>query len=300
MARRKETDDFAVFILTYGRADRVHTYSTLRKSGYHGRVYLVCSTDDKQIDEYRKRYGDKVLVFDKEDYTNSIDTGDNNQKKNTVLFARNACYDLAESVGVKWILQLDDDYVDFRFKYNAQFEYGDKIVRKNLGQIFRITLQYFKSIPAASIAYSQGGDFIGGKDGQAHLGVWAKRKVMNTFFLTTERRMAFIGRMNDDVNTYIVHGSRGLIMFQTSQFAVNQVQTQASEGGLTEMYLQNGTYQKSFYTVMMAPSCVKISTMGSKERRLHHQVSWKHAVPCILHERHRKIDDQGSNTVEAP
>lgn len=289
MGRKKNTEDFAVFILTYGRADRVHTYSTLRKSGYHGRVYLVCSTDDKQLEQYQKRYGDKVLVFNKEDYLDTVDTGDNSKKLNTVLFARNACFDLAHSVGVKWFLQLDDDYNDFRFKFNSNIEYGDKIVRKNLGRILMMTLDYYKSIPAASFAYAQGGDFIGGKEGQEHLGVWAKRKVMNTFFLSTERRLWFVGRMNDDVNTYIVHGSRGIVMFQTSQFAINQAETQAKEGGLTEMYLDNGTYQKSFYTVMMAPSCVKITTMGTVERRIHHMVSWKHAVPCIIHERHRKF-----------
>lgn len=288
MARKKPSEDFAVFILTYGRADRVVTYTTLRKSGYNGRVFLVCSSDDKQLPLYQQRYGDKVLVFNKPDYFGIVDTGDNIEKLNTVLFARNACFDLAQSVGVKWFLQLDDDYNDFRFKFDHHFRYGDKIVRKNLGKLLSIALNYYKSIPAASFAFAQGGDFIGGKEGQEHLGIWAKRKVMNTFFLSTERRLGFVGRMNDDVNTYVVHGSRGIVMFQTSQFAINQAETQAKEGGLTEMYLDNGTYQKSFYTVMMAPSCVKITTMGTVERRIHHVVSWKHAVPCILHERHRK------------
>lgn len=288
MARKKDSDDFAVFILTYGRADRVHTYATLRKSGYRGRIYLVCSTDDKQLHEYRKRYGDKVLVFDKEDYLRTHDAGDNFKGRGVVWFARNACFDLAEKVGAQWFLQLDDDYVDFRYKFNHKIEYGDKLIHKNLGLIIDATLTYYKSIPALTISYSQGGDFIGGRDGTGASGVFAKRKAMNTFFCSLQRRFSFIGRVNEDVNTYVVLGSRGKLLMQTSQFAIQQLQTQSNAGGMTDQYHESGTYLKSFYTVMMAPSCVKISTMGSKERRLHHQVSWKHAVPCIIHERHRK------------
>ena len=39
---------------------------------------------------------------------------------------------------------------------------------------------------------------------------------------------------------------------------------------------------KSFYTVMMCPSFVSIRMMGRTDRRMHHYVSWEHAVPKIL------------------
>ena len=31
-----------------------------------------------------------------------------------------------------------------------------------------------------------------------------------------------------------------------------------------------GTYVKSFYSVMYAPSCVKISTLGTSNKRIHY------------------------------
>jgi hypothetical protein len=34
-------NDFCVFILTHGRADRVYTYKTIRNQGYTGPIYLV-------------------------------------------------------------------------------------------------------------------------------------------------------------------------------------------------------------------------------------------------------------------
>lgn len=42
-----------------------------------------------------------------------------------------------------------------------------------------------------------------------------------------------------------------------------QMQTQKNAGGMTETYLESGTYLKSFYSVMYAPSCVKLNTMGT-------------------------------------
>ena len=54
------------------------------------------------------------------------------------------------------------------------------------------------------------------------------------------------------------------------------------------MYLEMGTYVKSFYTIMYAPSCVKMGLLGLSSKRLHHQVYWNNAVPKILEEKHKK------------
>ncbi len=67
-----------------------------------------------------------------------------------------------------------------------------------------------------------------------------------------------------------------------------QINTQQSSGGMTELYLDGGTYWKSFYSVMLAPSCVTIQEMGEVNRRIHHRVDWANAVPVILREEHRK------------
>ena len=48
-------DDFAVFILSHGRADRVITYDVLRKQGYTGKIYIIIDNLDNQRDEYINR-----------------------------------------------------------------------------------------------------------------------------------------------------------------------------------------------------------------------------------------------------
>ena len=45
-------DDFAVFILTHGRAKQQKTVKTLKRCGYTGRLYLIVDDEDKELDEY--------------------------------------------------------------------------------------------------------------------------------------------------------------------------------------------------------------------------------------------------------
>ena len=284
-------DDFCVFILSYKRHDNVKTYEAVMSHGYTGKVYIVCDNTDDTVDQYRKLYGDKVLVFDKHEWAAKTDDGDNTGKLNTVLYARNACFELAIQVGCKYFIVFDDDYMAFRVRYNSKAKpvYGDEsIKRKNLDDIIMIMLDFYKQTPALSIAMAQGGDYIGGA---AYTNVRLLRKVMNSFICSTERPFTFFSRMNDDVSTYVVRSMRGELFFTVFQVMLTQVQTQMNTGGLTDMYLNSGTYVKSFYTVMYAPSCSRVSVFGdhrSGNYRFHHKLNWNNIAPMILREEHKK------------
>lgn len=69
---------------------------------------------------------------------------------------------------------------------------------------------------------------------------------------------------------------------------LTQEMTQQNKGGLTELYLDKGTFVKSFYSVIWSPSCVCVAGMGAKNRRLHHKIHWDNAVPKILNEKYKK------------
>ena len=279
-------ENFAVFILTYGRPDNVITYKTLKKQGYTGEIYFVCSTDDKTIPKYEENYPNQVITFNKEDYHEKFDIGDNFNDRRSVVYARNAVYDIAETLNKEYFLVLDDDYTGINYRFNENFQYGHRNVQ-NLDKVFELTLEYYKTIPALAIAYAQGGDFIGGAEGSQAQSIQIKRKIMNSFFSSTKRRIKYVSRLNDDVSTYTTLGNRGKLVFQTNQLCIEQIQTQASNAGLTDLYLDNGTYVKSFYTVMFAPSCTKISLMGNKDMRLHHFIQWNNAASKILNERYK-------------
>lgn len=280
-------NDFVVFIPTYKRPFKVNTFQTLRAAGYTGEIILICSTDDDTLEEYQKLY-DNVVVFDKDEYRGTFDMGDNFPEKNTVLYARNAIFDIAKDLDKEYFLVLDDDYSGFNFRFDEKYVYVTKKIKKNLDDIFDLIIDYYKTIPALSIALAQTGEYIGGKKGGLGTEIAIKRKIMNSFFCSTDRPFKYVGRMNDDVNTYVRLGNTGMLVFQTNQLCIQQGLTQKNKGGLTEMYADNGTYVKSFYTVMYAPSCTKINLMGNKNRRLHHVISWNNACSKIISEEYKK------------
>ena len=111
---------------------------------------------------------------------------------------------------------------------------------------------------------------------------------MNCFFCKTDRLFKFSGSTNEDVNAYITYGNKGKLMFTVADICMDQLQTQSNPGGLTDIYLDNGTYVKSFYSVIHQPQCVKISTMGNKFRRIHHKILWDKCTPKILSEQYKK------------
>lgn len=290
MNMETKNKDFCVLILTHGRPDNVKTYNSLEKAGNTYPVFLVIDNEDKTADKYFSNFGpESVLMFDKKAVAQTTDHYDNFNNLRSTTHVRNALFDIAKQLGYTYFLALDDDYTDFRYKFSKKNVYGDYIVHKNLNNVFDAVLEFYKSNPnILSVCFAQGGDFIGGSEGTMAKKIHLKRKAMNTWFCSTERRFKFVSRLNEDVNTYMTLGSRGGIFVTTNQFAINQVQTQHTSGGMTEAYQANGTYVKSFYTVMCLPSCTKIGLMGTVTPRLHHRISWNNAVPKIIDEKYKK------------
>lgn len=279
---------FVAFILTHGRPDRLHTLRSLKKHGYTGRVVILIDNEDKQREEYERRFKGMVRVFDKAAVSETFDEGDNFGDRRSIVYARNACFEIAQELGVDHFIQLDDDYTDFRYKTDGRDQYVDRINLSDLDRVFDAMIDFLEVSGALAVAMAQNGDFIGGKDGTRACQLKPWRKCMNTFVCATARPFQFVGRINEDVNLYTEGARRGLLFFTLPNVAINQKQTQANAGGMTELYLDSGTYVKSFYSVMYAPSCVRIKDMGPVYRRMHHCVSWKHTTPCIIDEAHRK------------
>lgn len=278
-------NNFAVFILSHGRPDNVYTVGALKKCGYTGPVYILVDNEDKQIDQYKTKYGDKVIVFDKAAIAKTFDEGDNFDDRRAVIYARNASFKVAKELGYKYFLQLDDDYTSFNYKTNGELQITDKEpLVKDLDRLFSLMLEYYKSTPAKAIAFAQSGDFMGGTRSTMFESLNRRRKCMNTFFCSTDREFKFVGRVNEDVNTYTWYQSIGNLFLTIPYIIVHQKQTQANAGGMSEMYIDSGTYLKSFYSVMYHPSSVFISMMGLSNQRLHHRVRWAQTVPCIISE----------------
>lgn len=284
-------DDFAVFILTHGRADNVITYNTLRQQGYTGKIFLIVDDHDSQVDDYRDRYGEEVVVFSKDEAIASTDSMNNFGQYGCIVYARNQSFKIAKDLGLTYFLQLDDDYGHFWYTIDNDGKYltGHKKI-KNLDVTFEMVLNFLIDSEVTTVCIAQGGDFVGGPGSlmaqKGAKGEWS-RKGMNSFFFRTDRPLEFRG-VNEDVNAYTALGNTGTIILTIPRLRLEQKPSQTSGGGMTEGYLGSGTYIKSFYSVMAMPSSVSVALMGVSDYRLHHRVSWKHTVPHIISEEHRK------------
>ena len=288
-------EDFCAFILTHGRPHKVHTYRTLKNYGYTGRVFIVIDDEDADGGEYRRIYGQDVLVFSKDEVGKHMDQFDNSTDRRSITWARNACWDLAKQEGYRYFIQLDDDYNAWsyrrwgkhhRLSLSGKDEYHSWAMR-SLDAVFEALVRLVETTPVTTICLSQGGDHIGGSPRKERF----KRKAMNSFVCDTAKPFMFRGRLNQDVTTYVSLGRIGYLFFTDMSIYLSQHTTQGNSGGLTEYYLETGTYSKSFYTVMAAPSCTTVRLMGPVNQRLHHNINWKMAVPLIIPQRIKKAGE---------
>ena len=277
-----ENKDFAVFILSHGRADTITTYKALRDGGYTGRTYVVIDNEDDQEDLYRQKFGDDIIQFDKKDYLEKTDLGDLDTDRRIGVFARNFIQDEAKRLGYKFHLQLDDDVHGFTYRF-AQGKVLRALHCSHLDEVFSGMVEYMKETPITSLSFALSAYNMGGVDGSIKDGM--TRKTMTTFLMRADDVQYFHMRMNDDITTSLINGMRGKLYYSYLPIEVEVDKTQVKAGGMTDIYQKNGTYRKSFYSVMCCPSCVKVSAMGITDYRIHHEISWNNAVPKLLSER---------------
>jgi len=278
--------NFAVLILTHGRPNNVITFTKLKQCGYTGKIYIIIDNEDETAETYYRNFGqEQVIVFNKAEIAETFDTGDTQQDRRSTVYARNASFKIAKDLGLDYFMQLDDDYRKFEYRYASGHTLKSLAIR-SLDEVFEAYITLLQDTDALTVAMAQGGDFINGIIDFKKSPI--ARKAMNTFIFKTDRPMTFVGRMNDDVNSFLTYGSRGELIITAKQAMITQLDSQLYKGGMTDMYLLNGTYMKSMYALMMAPSCVKVQTMQTRNPRIHHRITWDNAVPKIINQKHSK------------
>lgn len=278
-------NDFAVFILTHGRPDNVLTSKTLDRCGYTGRVIYIVDNEDDQIDKYQQNFGaENIYLFDKKAAADEIDEANNFDNRQVIVHARNTCFKAARELGFEYFVQFDDDYYEMTYKFADS---KGLVLSKNIDRVFDRMIDFLDESKAHAIAFLQCGDFIGGVDNGKGSYRFNKRKCMNSFFCRTDRPFQFVGSINEDVNTYTTAASRGALFLTVPVFAINQKCSQSQKSGMSDIYELQGTYVKSFTTVLMQPSSVRVSMMNANHKRLHHSIAWKNTTPQIINESYK-------------
>jgi hypothetical protein len=285
-------DDLVVLILSHGRPESLmeNTVASMLRAGYTGRWYIMLDSEDETKGDYELLFGaERIIVFEKDDRRQ--DMADLGGSRGVIVYARNEAARVASELGFRYYMQLDDDYTQWMHRYpetepEGRVKLGYTNTR-HLDDVLDALVTFLDESGAHTVAMAQGGDLIGGLNSVN----WRRgllRKAMNTFIARTDAPLHFVGRINEDVNTYVTQTMRGVLFLTFVDFQIVQEQSQGSGGGMSDAYLGAGTYAKSFYTVMMAPSAVKISTMGVTGHRIHHHVTWENVAPKIVSSAYRK------------
>lgn len=269
-----------IYIISKGRPE-CRTAKTLIKMEYPGEWFIVCGNNDETLEEYRKKWGEHVLVFDWYDEIKTTDVLDNfgfDSEASGACPVRNATMKISQNRGELRHWQFDDDYTNFH-RINDDLS---KMVRYASGREFEDWL--FNLAKFGYRAKLSNVGFPPGSETYVNNAFTFSNRVFNAHNLpsTDDLFVKWVGRMNDDTINAINCWKNGGYEMSIRAMNMTMPNTQTDGGGLTDMYIEHGTVRKSAYPVLVAPSAAKLTI---KFGRYHHKIEWDKLRPKLLNEK---------------
>lgn len=273
-----------IYIISKGRP-RCRTAQTLERIRYPGAWFIVCGNNDETLPQYQERWGGRVLIFDWYDEITRTDTMDNfgfDGVPSGACPVRNATRRISEEREEARHWQFDDDYLGFTIwnrelgknvmitdgatLYEAMLriaEFGYRARMQNIGFV----LDTMESHPEQRCTFSP--------------------RVFNAHNLpsTPDLFVPWVGRMNDDIINAINIWRRGGYEMSVKYLHIEFAKTQSEQGGMTDLYRNDGTARKTAYGILAAPSAVKLVF---RFERYHHATAWSKLRPKLLAEKWRR------------
>lgn len=246
-------NECAIFILSNGRPDKVKTYDYL-KASFRGDVYILCDDQDETLPAYKDKFGSKVIVFDKDEWVKKSDPMDNFNSKKSVLYARNAVFEIADAMRYRYFAMADDDIKDLQFRY----EQDSKLLAKPVSNLDKVIDYIVQLMSATAISYFSFGtdkNFIGGVQNRN----FQKKvidKVYNFIICKSGQQHSYKGIMNEDEIHNVISLSTGVLLKSLTAIQIVMEPVGKGEtGGNSETYKENGyySYTRNFYPIIACP-----------------------------------------------
>lgn len=248
-------DDFAVFILSHGRAGNVITASSLLRAGFDSFFVVVDDMDD-QLAAYQELFGDDCLVFDKEAEYRQTDTMDNFRHMASPVYARHWVQRYASENNIRFYAVLDDDISDFAIRYADQ----GKMKRKRITDIAAVFAEMIAFLDSSAdlkvISFANEGGMIGGLKGNFSKGV--TEKIQQVIICDINKPIRWTGTFNEDLNAVLFPDSTGFAVMNVA----NKSPARGTNGGGIQ-YVDS--YRNNFYSFMLHPSSISLAN-GSVHR----------------------------------
>lgn len=282
------TDDFkalnTIYIISKGRPGCL-TAQTLTKMNYPGAWFIVCGNNDETLPEYIKNWGkERILVFDWYEEITRTDTLDNfgfDKMPSGAVPVRNATIRISKERGERRHWQFDDDYRAF-YLTNLDRKKHDRLDGRGLQWWMCRIAKFADSCGLPNCGFALGTIESAGENA-TDIGtrVFNAHNQSSTGLATRWR-----SRLNDDlVNAIETHrlGQKTEYTFLFMQLVMPP--SQQEKGGLSDIYLAEGTVRKSAYPILLAPNAAKLVI---KFGRYHHKVDWSKIRSKVISEKWRK------------
>ena len=281
--------NFAVFIISHGRAETLTTYDVLIKSGYTGKIYVVIDDLDSQRIQYENRFGNNtILVFSKEKYAyENTDCGLCEPLLKFAVFARNAVEDFAVEFGLDCFSIWDDDIENIRHRYIS----GKSLLSKDvtdLDSVFITYLQFMLYGDITTLGFAQCMLYMGGVQSFLNWKTTYRRQCLGVMIRNTKKKVKWGLNMYEDVTTPqtdCMYGNVWLTLTEI-QYDTPNIGLGITSGGNSDVYRSLNPYVQTFFPILSRPDCNFIKYRDSRFRVA--ELHPRYVYPQIISSQYKK------------
>ena len=274
--------NFAIFIISHERADRVETYNTLKRGGYTGQIFVVIDNKDSMLRKYLARFGDDVLVFDKEVYAERTDTLETAKLKASAVYARNAVEDFAQMFELDAFGVFDDDITGLRYRWEEDNKYKSLKVNGGLDDVVSYYCDYLVQHDIATMSFENCMFYLGGVTNDK---VSNERWTYQIHFRNIKFPVDWISIINEDIITEITTAVKGYIWWSLPHIVYEAVDMNDLSGGVKNLYDNLNKFYRAFLGVISNPSSCKVGYSHGKIRILQNKSA---SYPMIVSGEYKK------------
>lgn len=250
------SDDFAIFILSHNRARNIDTLSMLKKYHYSGTWYVVVSTDNKQLEEYKSLIPkDNLLIFDKSEYLHVGDTMVSSYEPewSSAVYARNFIFKKAKELNLECFVMADDDIERILFRYERDGKMGSKEIDSIDDVLLEVRDFLFCSEHIGGLCFAFEDGYFGGLKGNFARGL--TRRIFQFMMFKTSETWEFMGVRCEDYMISFRNISR--LFFAIWGCSISSPKMMSNSGGIE--YEKDRFYEPSFPYVMSPSGVAKLN-----------------------------------------
>lgn len=270
--------DFCVFILSHKRP-QCETLQMLKKYNYSGDYRIVLSTDDDQIDEYKKSIlDDKIIVFDKMKVRHLCDTmiSSHDFNPNGSIYARAFISQKAKEMGLDYYCMADDDITKIYHREDVNKKMKQKEIT-NIDDVF-LSLIQFLSIDEriASINPALDDGFFGGINGNYKK--TATRMPFQFIVFKTQNTRKWRGIRSEDYNLSCTNTD--LLYFTYWHLSIASPKMTTNKGGID--YKKHSSLNPSMFMWLAHPAGIKM-VLNQKKKLFINKI-----FPKVISDKYKK------------